>query len=175
VSGVTAGIIPAPNPPLPGCAEAIDAAGIVISIAPDGWHVSDVDGAQSIIDAFTPDAHVKAQALATIAAECAAVIASGHTTAAGIPMATDEQSLIRLVLTAAAATANKSARYKFKDRAGRWHTLTSPQVIAIQADVGAFAQRCVDYESALAAKIDAAADWHAVLELDLLHGWPANT
>jgi len=75
-------IIAAPANLAAGLIECMDAAGILQSHSPDGWHVSDATAANAFIAAYSGSAAElnwhKAQALAALAAQYETVIAEGR-------------------------------------------------------------------------------------------------
>lgn len=171
--------ITAPSPVPPGLIEAIEAAGIAVSMGPDGWHVSDATGAQTVINGYNGLATAQSQALATVAAQRWAVMTGGHTTAAGVALKTDTDAmtLITGLFNAAnlAASVNPTQTFSFKDAVGTWQSLTIAQVQTLYGDVSMWVQACFDAEGALDTQIKAASTWQAVQAINLMSGWPANS
>src|SRR6185312_3043511 len=90
--------IAAALPLLPGCDAALQAQNIAYEIRPDGLYAADaqVSAANAVISSYTAAdalAAAQQQQLALAAATRWDVITGGHTTAAGIPLATDAISI----------------------------------------------------------------------------------
>ena len=168
-------------PLLPGCDAALQAATISYEHRPDGLYVATAQAAQAqtIITNYTAAnalAWAQAQQKANAAATRWAVMTGGHTTAAGIPLATDAGSITLLTGLYSTAQAGASGPFSFKDRNGTWQTLTASQVTTLFQDVSAFIQSCYTAENTLDGQINAATSWQTCLAINTGAGaFPANS
>ncbi|HQT78551.1 MAG TPA: hypothetical protein PLD10_15975 [Rhodopila sp.] len=161
---------------LPGLLTAIEAAGHWI-VHKGGVFMTDDDAAvQAIITSYDPLIYVQQQQLAAAANEKWLHMAAGHTTAsAGIPLATDPQSLALITSLYNAAQVNPNGTFSFKDRAGNFQALTSAQVSTLYQDMANWVQSFFTYEHTLVDQIKAATSWQMALAIDVTAGWPANS
>lgn len=165
--------IAAPSPIPFGLAEAMESAGIVLQISPDGWGVSDPDAAAHVMATYEP----KPSAIAYMRSQVTAAkwrAIEGGVSVGGIPVTTDADSRAMLQGLAIAASAGAIQQAPFKAADGVFRTLTGQQALAIFAAVVSHVQACYAREAELFAAIDAAPTWQDVMEIDPGAGFPSN-
>jgi len=127
-------------------------------------------------------AEARAERVALLATQRYQIEVGGHTTAAGVPVLTDDRS--KTLISAAADRARRGVQtiFQFKDAGGNTQTLNATQMAALNDDVGAFVQAAFAREAAIAETIAATASndgQHAATgdnadidAIDVMSGWP---
>jgi hypothetical protein len=154
-----------------GLHDAIRAAGHWLDHRDGVWVSSDDVAVQAIIDGYDELAAAKAQKLAALA-ELRWKKETGGALVAGLPVATDDRSQLKITGARLAADADPDYTVNWKVGAGAFVALTAAQIIAISDAVRAHVQACFDREDALATEINAAATIADVEAVDITTGWP---
>jgi hypothetical protein len=160
-------MIPAPSPLPFGIAEALDAAGLLRGIEPEGWNVTDEAAALAIIAAYDPaPAAMAAWRAAATEAKWRAI--EGGIVVGDIPVNTDStsQGLLQGLLLMAMVSPGP---FPFKDRNGGFRLLTAEQAKALVMAVGAHVQACYAREAEAHALI-----YEEITGLDPTNGFPIN-
>lgn len=161
------------DPTLPGILETIRAAGVHTENFDGTVYVSDPGLAAQLAGVFKPLAWVIAQQRTTAGDQWWTIRTGGHTTAAGVPVKTDDSSIALITGACQRAQTDPSAVFNFRDANGTWRTLTAAEMIALFNDVSAWMQAVFDVWHGYDAQILAGTDWQAVQAIDVTRNWPA--
>ena len=154
-----------------GLYDAISASGNRIWLENGVMYGDDATAVQAIIDAYDPLLAV----LTTIQTKKWQTIEGGHTTAAGIALQTDTNTISLITGLYANALANPSASFSFKDRNDAFQVLTSAQVTELFLDLSAWVQLSFSNEHALTIAASALTTAAEKLAFDTGVGWPPNS
>lgn len=171
-------MVPYPNfAYTPGLTLAIEAANITIVCRAGSWLVSDLAAAQAVVAAYDALAGAQAQQASIAATTRWNVMTGGHTTAAGIPLATDPTSIALITgLASAAQSGYGTPPYSFKARGeSTFRSLSATDVATMYADLTSFVQSCYNSEGAISQALQAATTVQDVMAIDPTAGFPANT